>query len=200
MKKLVTVLLVVALVAVMAIPAFAATGLNANEQAVLDKLAEFREMGSNNKKFYIPDKYITSAKNYFIGDCDMTEAEKDNIISYLDQGADIVKKEADAQKFSGEVYNLAVMSQESRSAVLVLGQKACAEVDLNLVYNSAENKVVITTVKDGTVVFESAPVVKTTGEDFPITAATVGLAVVLTLAAGTAVMLVVSKRKGLLVK
>ena len=200
MKKLVTVLLVVALVAVMAIPAFAATGINANEQAVLDKLSECKEMGAKQLKFYIPDKYITSAKNYFIGDCDMTEDEKNAIIAYIDEGAAIVKKEADGQAFEGQVYNLNTMSQESRSAVLVLGQKACAEVDLNLVYNSAENKVVITTVKDGTVVFESAPVVKTTGEDFPITAATIGLAVVLTLAAGTAMMLVVSKRKGLLVK
>lgn len=200
MKKLVTVLLVVAMIAVMAIPAFAATGVNANEQAVLDKLSEYKEMGKNEWKFYIPDKYVTSAKNYFVGDCDMTEEEKDVIIAYIEEGAQIVKKEADAAKFDGSVYNLNTMSQESRSAVLVLGQKACAEVDLNLVYNSAENKVIITTVKDGTVVFESAPVVKTTGEDFPITAMTIGLAVVFVLVAGTAAMLVVSKRKGLLVK
>lgn len=200
MKKLVTVLLVVAMIAVLAVPAFAATGVNANEQAVLDKLSEYREMGESQWKFYIPEKYITSAKNYFIGDCDMTEAERDIIIGYIDEGADIVKKEADAAKFDGSVYNLNTMSQASRSAVLVLGQKACAEVDLNLVYNSAENKVVITTVKDGTVVFDSAPVVKTTGEDFPITAMTIGLAVAFVLVAGTAAMLVVSKRKGLLVK
>ena len=200
MKKLVTVLLVVAMIAVLAVPAFAATGVNANEQAVLDKLSEYKEMGKNEWKFYIPEKYITSAKNYFIGDCDMTEEEKDIIIAYIDEGAEIVKKEADAAKFDGSVYNLNTMSQASRSAVLVLGQKACAEVDLNLVYNSAENVVIITTVKDGTVVFESAPVVKTTGEDFPITAMTIGLAVAFVLVAGTAAMLVVSKRKGLLVK
>ncbi len=200
MKKLVTVLLVVAMIAVLAVPAFAATGVNANEQAVLDKLSEYKEMGKNEWKFYIPDKYVTSAKNYFIGDCDMTEEEKDIIIAYIDEGAEIVKKEADAAKFDGSVYNLNTMSQASRSAVLVLGQKACAEVDLNLVYNSAENVVIITTVKDGTVVFESAPVVKTTGEDFPITAMTIGLAVAFVLVAGTAAMLVVSKRKGLLVK
>lgn len=200
MKKLVTVLLVVAMIAVLAVPAFAATGVNANEQAVLDKLNEYKEMGKNQWKFYIPDKYVTSAKNYFIGDCDMTEEEKDIIIAYIDEGAEIVKKEADAAKFDGSVYNLNTMSQASRSAVLLLGQKACAEVDLNLVYKSAENVVIITTVKDGTVVFESAPVVKTTGEDFPITAMTIGLAVAFVLVAGTAAMLVVSKRKGLLVK
>lgn len=200
MKKLVTVLLVAAVLVAFAVPAFAATGINANEQAVLDKLSEYKEMGENQWKFYIPEKYITSAKNYFIGDCDMTEAEKDLIIGYIEEGAQIVKKEADAAKFDGSVYNLATMSQESRTAVLLLGQKACAEVDLNLVYNSAENKVVITTVKDGTVVFESAPIVKTTGEDFPITAMTIGLAVALVLVAGTATMFVVAKRKGLLVK
>ena len=200
MKRVFSLIVALCLVVAMAMPAFAATGINANEQAVLDKLSEYKEMGAKQLKFYIPDKYVTSAKNYFIGDCDMTEAERDVIIDYIEQGAQIVKKEADGQKYEGEVYNLNTMSQESRSAVLQLGQKACAEVDLNLVYNSAENMVIITTVKDGTVVFESAPVVKTTGEDFPITALSIGLAVAVVLIAGTATMFVVSKRKGLLVK
>lgn len=199
MKKLVTILFVLAMIAVLPLSAFAATGINANEQAVLDKLESSSVMGANGWTFAIPQAYVNSAKNYFAGDCDMTEAEKNAILSYIDSGMAIVKKEADAQKFDGKVYSLSKMSDAARTEVLELGQKACAEVDLSLTYVPTSNQVVITSVGSSTPVFESAPVIKTTGQDFALNAGMIVVAVVAVIALGSAVMFGVSKKNGLLV-
>ena len=200
MKKLVCMLFVLALIASLSFSVFAASGINANEQAVLDKLSTGKVIGDNGWTFEVPQEYINTAKNYFAGDCDMTETEKDAILAYINKGMDIVKKEADAQEFSGTEYSLSKMSQAARTEVLELGKDACAEVDLNLVYDAKANEVVITPVDSETPVFESAPVIKTTGESFPVTAASVVAAVSVVLVMGTVAMFVVAKKNGLLVK
>ena len=200
MKKLITVIFAIAMIATLCVSAFAATGINEHEQAVLDKLSTTKVIGANGWTFSIPQEYINSAKNYFLNDCDMTEAEKTAIIGYIDSGMAIVKQEADAQQFAGTEYKLSLMSQSARSQVLALGQKACAEVDLNLVYNSSTNKVIITPVGSTTPIFENTPVVKTTGQDFTLTTAMVVTAVAVVMVVCTAGLFVFSKKKGLLVK
>lgn len=198
MKKLVAILFVLAIIAVLPLTAFAATGINANEQAVLDKLESSAVIGENGWSFTIPQAYVNSAKNYFAGDCDMTAEEKTAILSYIESGMAIVKKEADAQKFDGKEYSLSKMGDAARSEVLKLGQSACAEVDLSLTYVPTSNQVVVTPVGSNTPVFESAPVVKTTGQDFALTAGLIGAVVVAVMALGSAVMFGVSKKNGLL--
>ena len=71
MKKLIAILFALALVAMLPLTAMAATGINANEQAVLDKLATAIDLGAKGD-YVIPQSYINTAKNYFAGDCDMT--------------------------------------------------------------------------------------------------------------------------------
>ena len=200
MKKLVAILFVVTLIAMLPLNAFAATGINANEQAVLDLLENSHVIGENCWDFSLPQEYVNTAKNYFAGDCDMTAAEKDAIIAYIEQGKAIVKKEADSQKFDGTQYNLAKMSEKAREEVLALGQKACAEVDLKLTYIPKDNDVVITPVGSNTPVFESAPVVKTTGEIFTVNAGVVAAVIAVALVMGTAVMFGISKKNGLFAK
>lgn len=197
MKKFVCVLFAIALIATLAMTAFAATGINDYEQKVLDKLATSHVIGENGWDFSVPQEYINSAKNYFAGDGDMTEAEMEKILDYIDQGMKIVKKEADAQGFDGETYNLANMGDTARSEVLNLGKAACAVVDLQLTYVPKDNQVVITPVGSQTPVFESAPVVKTTGEDFAVTTNAIIAAVIAVLAIGAGAMFVVSKKNGL---
>lgn len=199
MKKLVAILFVIALLASLSVTAFAASGINQYEQEVLDKLSTSAVIGKNGWSFSIPQAYINSAKNYFASEGDMTEAEKNAIIGYINAGMEVIKNDGDAKDFHGKEYHLADMSQESREAVLKYGQSACAEVDLSLVYVPASNKVVITPVNSSTPVFESAPVIKVTGEEFAPNAGTVMLAVIAMIVLGSAVMLVVSKKKGLLV-
>lgn len=197
MKKLVTILFVLTLLVVLPLNAFAATGINANEQAVLDKLSTSEIIGENGWHFSIPQEYINSAKNYFTGDCDMTEAERDAILSYINSGMSIIKKEADSQNFKGAEYHLSKMSASARDEVLALGQKACAEVELKLTYIPASNQVVITPMGSNTPVFESAPVIKTTGQEFALNAGTIAAVIVTMMAIGTVAMFVVSKKNNL---
>lgn len=200
MKKLVAILFVLTLIAMLPLNAFAATGINANEQAVLDLLKSSHVIGANGWDFSIPQEYVNTAENYFAGDCDMTVEEKDAIIAYIEQGKTIIKKEADSQNHKGTEYHLSEMSDKAREEVLSLGQKACAEVDLKLTYIPKENDVVITPVGSNTPVFESAPVVKTTGEAFTVNAGVVACVIAVALVMGTAVMFGVSKKNGLFVK
>jgi len=197
MKKLVTILFVLALLVVLPLNAFAATGINANEQTILDKLSTSEIIGENGWHFSVPQEYINTAKNYFAGDCDMTEAERDVILSKINSGMAIVKKQADSQEFSGSEYSLSKMSATARDEVLQLGKDACAEVDLKLTYIPASNQVVITPMDNSTPVFESAPVIKYTGESFTLTAGFVAAAVIAMIALGTAAMYVVSKKNNM---
>lgn len=200
MKKLVAILFVLTLIAMLPLNAFAATGINANEQAVLDLLKSSHVMGASGWDFSIPQEYVNTAENYFAGDCDMTVEEKDAIIAYIEQGKAVIKKEADSQDYKGAEYHLSEMSDKAREEVLALGQKACAEVDLKLTYLPKEKDVVITPVDSKTPVFESAPVVKTTGEVFTVNAGVVACVIAVALVMGTAMMFGISKKNGLFVK
>ncbi len=200
MKKFATVILVLLMVLAVSTTAFAATGVNDNEKAVLDLLRSSEVMGANGWKFIIPTEYVNSAENYFAGDGDMTTEERDVILDCIKQGIEIIKKEANAQNFKGAEYKLSYMSKDAKTKVLDLGVKACAEMDLKLVYNSAANQVIITPEGSTTPIFESTPLVKTTGQEFALTTGTVAAGLAVILVAGTAVMFVVSKKTGLLAK
>lgn len=199
MKKLVAILFVLAIIAVLPLTAFAATGINANEQAILDALASGVVVGEDGRTFTIPQEYINSAKNYFAGDCDMTAEEKTAVLSYVNAGAAVVKKAAEELKVEGKEFSLSKLDEAARAEILSLGQSACAEVDLVLTYAPTTNQVVVTPVGSNTPVFESAPVIKTTGQDFALTAGLIAVAVVAVITLGSAVMFGVSKKNGLLV-
>ncbi len=200
MKKAIVFVFVLVMTLALSISASAATGINENEQAVLDMLKSGEVIGANGWSFSINPDDVNTAENYFAGDCDMTAQERDVILDCIEQGAEILKAEADAQGFKGAEYKLSNMSKEARSKVLELGVKACAELDLNLVYNAAENQVIITPVGSNTPVFESTPVVKTTGESFPLTAGGIGVAITAVLVLGAVAIVVVSKKNGLFAK
>ena len=193
MKKFLAILFALALVAMLPLTAFAATGLNEHEKAVLSKLKETVDLGSKGE-YKIPQEYINAAETYFKGDCDMTEQEAEAIIALIDAGAKIVEEES--AKVSGGTFNLAKMPKAAREEILALGQEACEEVDLDLVFDN--NKVVITDAKG--VVFKNSAVIKTTGQAITVDATFVCVATVLCLALATGVMFIVSKRNGLLEK
>lgn len=193
MKKFLAILFALALVAMLPLTAFAATGLNEHEKTVLSKLKETVDLGSKGE-YKIPQEYINAAETYFKGDCDMTEQEAEAIIALIDAGAKIVEEES--AKVSGGTFNLTKMPKAAREEILALGQEACEEVDLDLVFDN--NKVVITDAKG--VVFKNSAVIKTTGQAITVDATFVCVATVLCLALATGVMFIVSKRNGLLEK
>lgn len=195
MKKFLAILFALALVAMLPLTAFAATGINEYEKAVLDKLQTTIDLGSKGD-YTIPQSYINTAKNYFAGDCDMSEAEAAAILACIEEGIAIIKEEG--KKVSGSTFNLSKLSEGARNEILALGKEACAEIDLNLTYN--KGKVVITEAGSTTPVFENSAVIKSTGSLFTVDAAFVCVAVVLCLALSTGVMFVVSKKNGLLEK
>lgn len=199
MKKFVIILTLLALVATMAFSTFAATGISAAEQAILDKLSA-GITGEGGWTFELPQEYINSAKNYFAGDYEMTPEQKAAIIAYINQGLEIIKQEAAKQEGEGGKITISDMSEDARKEVLQLGKDVCNEVDLNMSYNSAGNKVVITTQDGKTPLFESSNVIKSTGEVFPMTATSVIAATVVILVMGTAAMFIFAKKNGLLVK
>lgn len=200
MKRMFVILFTLALIVILPINAYAATGINEHEQAVLDLLESNVAMGANDWGFEIPQKYINTAKNFFAGDCDMTAEEKNAIISYINKGIEIVKAEANAQQHAGKQFDLSTMSAAARNQVLDLGKSACAEVDLQMSYNPKENAIVITKAGSSTPVFESSPIIKTTGQAITVDAAFVCTAVLLCLVLSVGVMFVISKKNGLFVK
>ena len=195
MKKFLAILFALALIATMSLTAFAATGINEYEKAVLNKLQTAVDLGAKGE-YTIPQSYINTAKNYFAGDCDMTETEANAIIACINEGIAIIKEES--AKVSGSSFDLKKLSEGARKEILALGQEACAEVDLNLTYN--KGKVVITEAGNNTPAFENSPVIKSTGSAVTVDATFVCAAVVLCLALSTGVMFVVSKKNGLLEK
>ncbi len=198
MKKIMAIVLAVALMFALCLTANAATGLNDFEKEILSTLKNQEVTGENGWKFKIPDEYITAAENYF-NTIDITEAQKDKILGYIQEGAKVVKAEGDKNEFSGTTYNLKNMSTEAKKQVLDLAQKACAEVELTLTYSPTEDKIIIKD-KAGVTAFENTPIVKTTGEDFAATS-TIAIAVVsIAVLCGVTVLFAVSKKKGLLVK
>ena len=177
--------------------AMAATGINANEQAVLNKLAEAIDLGAKGD-YVIPQSYINTAKNYFAGDCDMTAAEANAILALLDEGAAVIQEES--TKVSGSSFDLKKLPADAREEILAIGQEACEVVELELTFDTQSNKVVITEEGSNTPVFENSAVIKSTGSLVTIDATFVCVAVALCLVLSTGAMFIISKKNGLLEK
>lgn len=200
MKKVMIFLLTLALVAVLPLSALAATGINRYEQIVLDKIATCALVDDTGKVIAVPQEYINAARNYFLGDFEMTEEQMNIVLQKIDESVAVVQKDAEKQKIEGDSFKLSDMDPSVRDQVLSLGQQAAAQVQLNMSYNAQDKQVTISSSANNSTVFTTGGVIKTTGEDFPITAGVLlaGIATVLVL--GTAVIFGVSKKAGLLVK
>ena len=198
MKKIICLVMALALVFSLCLTVNAATGINANEKAVLDALKSKEALGKNGWSFSIPTEYVTAAENYF-NTIDMTDTQKDNILGYIEEGKKIVKEQGDKANFTGKVYNLKTMEISAKEKVLDLATKACKEVNLTLTYSPADNKVSIKDAKS-VVAFENTPVIKTTGEDFNVTSTVVIAVVSVAVIGGIIALYAVSKKNGLFVK
>ncbi len=198
MKKIICLVMALALTFSLCLTVNAATGINANEKAVLDELKSKEALGKNGWSFSIPTEYVTAAENYF-NTIDMTNAQKDTILGLIADGKKIVKEQGDKANFTGKVYNLKTMEISAKEKVLDLGQKACKEIGLTLTYSSKDDKVIIKDAK-GVVAFENAPIVKTTGEDFSMTTTVAVTAVSVIVLGGLVALFIVAKKKALFVK
>ena len=102
MKKLLSAVLVIMLLAMSVIGVSAAGDLNAYEQQILDLLATKIEVGESHAE--IPAEYIAQAKNYFMT-LDVTEQQSKEIIAILEEGIETGKKALeDAEKVIYDEY------------------------------------------------------------------------------------------------
>jgi len=147
-----------ALIGCMAVvPTFAASTMNANEQAVFDKCFESGVVFDENLQ--------GTVTNYFIrNDVDMTATQKDQIIGYMD-AAFAVKEtpEYKALEAEGGIINLSQLPYSQKEILLTNLQNAGNVMGLTVDYNAADNTLTITD-GEGAIVAETAATVKKTGE------------------------------------
>ena len=163
MKKLLAVFFALLLIAIpCCVGASAAGAINANEQKVLDTLDQYVQLGKT--KYHIPDEYIAQAKNHFLT-VDVSETQANKIIGFINDGIAILKKDARPD----EEFHMSILPAADKQAILKAGQDACAVIDLTLTYDAATEKVVITKTDAATgtptQVFNSEPIIKTTGAE-----------------------------------
>ena len=200
MKKLIAILFVLALVAMLPLSALAATGINQYEQAVLDKIASCQLVDETGKVIDVPQEYINAARNYFLGDFEMTEEQMNTVMAKINESVAVVQKDVAGKEVQGNKVGASEMDSSTLDAVLNLGQQAATEVKLNMSFDSQSNQVVISSKENNNTVFTTSGVIKTTGKDFTVTSGTVIAAVAAVLVLGTAALFGVSKKAGLLVK
>lgn len=155
MKKAISLAVVVLMLAMSMVSAFAASGVNDAEQSILDFLKSEVTL-SDGSTATIPTEYVNQAENYFNrDDVELTEAQAAEVIGYVQQGKDVVVKydQTDLNKLSYDV----------KREILNCGKKAAAVGGLTLTFDKASKTVVITDA-DGVIVFQdSATLIKTTG-------------------------------------
>lgn len=139
MKNVLKVLSAAMLSAVVAVGAsasvFAATGVNAAEQRVLDELHTTVTMAGEEKS--LPVRYINQAENYFTNECDMTEAQADEIIKDIE--------DVKAYLTSTGKANYNSLSDDEINQMVTLAKKAAAVVDCTIEYNKSNRVVSVVT-------------------------------------------------------
>lgn len=164
MKKLISMLAVLALVTVSAVSVCAA-GINSNEKRVLDYIQAGVDVKGANAT--VPDNYMVEAENY-LNTIDLTEEQADQIIVAVDKAKAYVKQYS-ITTFDG-------LSRTHKEALLSFAQEAAAVVGLKVTIVNG-NQVVITDANGTTVAtFEAA--IKVTGGQADFTnAAVIGIVV-----------------------
>ena len=200
MKKLIAILFVLALVAMLPLSALAATGINQYEQAVLNKIASCQLVDETGKVIDVPQEYINAARNYFLGDFEMTEEQMNTVMAKINESVAVVQKDVADKEVQGNKVGVGEMDSATLDAVLSLGQQAATEVKLNMSFDGQSNQVIISSKENNQTVFTTGGIIKTTGKDFYVSSGMVIAAVAAVLVLGTAAIFGVSKKAGLLVK
>lgn len=152
MKKLFAILIALILVAVAALPVFAA-GINSYEQDVLDELRTSVTMTGG--EMYIPTEYVNQAENYF-NTIDMTEQEAKDILQWIKDGKAFLE--------GSGASNIPTLSYDQKSKLLnYYGRGIVGVIDMTMTYNKVDGHLTIYD-PDGNVAFSAVPILTPTGE------------------------------------
>lgn len=191
MKKLACLMVVAVLLAVSMVPAFAASGINKNEQEILDYIKTAYVVDGTT--ITVPQEYFTALENVF-ADVDMTDAQKTEIKGILDEGLAFCKskKLVNVEDIEKTGSTLTLLGYAKR-ALAVLGYSLATEGKLEdadhglLIITDANGKVVSklhpAVVKNGS----SSGVVDKTGADYTSAAVCGAFAIAVLATAGVAV-------------
>lgn len=130
-------------------------GINANEQAVIEKIQTVYKVGE--REYTLPAEYTNQARNFFLT-IDLTKEQSEKIIGYIDEGMALLDGQVD--KFGSSDINFDKFDSNVKAQILELGQKATEVVNLKLVYSGGN---VTITDSEGKTVFSGAAVIKVTG-------------------------------------
>lgn len=186
MKKLVSVMLAVMMVAALAVTAFAATDINADEQRIVDAAAQTRVI--EGKVADIPAYTQNELKMYLMRDeVDLTAEQADAVVGKINECFDYVEENGIA-----DMETIKNMPYEQRKHLLTLAQEAGAFVDLVVTYDFNAKQLVFSD-QEGQLISAVDTTIKFTGAE--TTTIVLLVAGVLVLIAGGAV---VAKKAGLL--
>lgn len=160
MKKVISfVLASVMAISLLSVCAFAASGINANEQKILDSLSE--KIVVNGKEVAINASLINQAKNYILRDgVNVSEAETSEILGYIAEAKTAAKT---SDTVSGNNFSAAVNNK-----IIALAEKAAAVLNLTVAANPTDNSVTIKDAATGEIVSQSTQVIKKTGASLPV--------------------------------
>lgn len=170
----------------------APAGLNENEQRIMDLIRSKQDLAG--RTYIVPVSYANQAENFFL-QIDTTKEQADEIIGFIEQGIEKLKLRQEVIRAAGgDVFNLRGLAYADKKDILMYGQKACAVVGLNLIFDGTN--VVITDANDSSkVYFSDAPIIKVTGLETQTSAMSTAGLVLLVAAAGCVTALVVRKRR-----
>lgn len=170
MKKILSAVLSVAVIMVCSISVFAA-GINSYEKQILDTLRA--GINLNGTVSYLPAEYINQAENYLNTSVDITQAQAQEILGYIEEARALVLADG-ADSIEG-------LKSQTNEAVFKMAQQAAAVLGLKLTISG--NKVVVITDAEGNVVFKGDRTIKTTGAEFdPTNAVLLGGAILVLIA------------------
>lgn len=184
MKKLVALIAAASTCAAISLTAFAAPGISASEQKILDSLqgSVTTQAGAS---ISIPQEYLNQAKNYLMrSDVDISEADATTTIGHIEEAKTAVK--------NSNATSLSDLPGSVKSIVLEKATAAAAVNGLSLTFDASSSAI---TIKDanGVTVFESGDIIKTTGADYTVEIA-LGAGLVLIAVAGSVYLVNKSKK------
>jgi len=185
-RKLITAIVVALTCTLYSTVAFAATGLNAQEQAILTQLKAGVTVGGTT--YNIPAEYINQAETEFMKDGVDVTADQAGVIS-----ANITEAAAVMQKAG--VTDPMALSAADKKAIVAAVQEAAAAMDYKVSIDTAASgsaPVTVTVVsQSGSTVFSNKNVINQTGYDLNATVAVIAFLAVVAAASVT----VASKKK-----
>ncbi len=128
MKKIISLIIAVALIFACALSANAATGITADEQKIIDALSKKITMASGSVA-ELPAVYINQAEDYLIK-AELEKEDCDKIVAYIEAAAKII---ADSK-----AENYSALSKAERQAVLAEARKAAAVINAQLIVKKGE--------------------------------------------------------------